>query len=789
MISFQKDIWSPTIEGAKETVVKAESSKKTKALTEKFREDNLDQHKRNLPAVCYMATFEESENDKGVKGCWRKQETAHLNGLVVSDFDHLDENPGTLFSLWQTMLDLKQEGILKVFVTPSGRGIKVVSKWRKEWGNLAENQVQIARMLDMERYLDASGKDASRTAFVPMRSDVLYEDEEVYTYFDPECDEIYGDAYRRGDSGITEKKEEAILQPSEKEALPQRGSGEGAFSEREQAIIKALNAFYGKELGEGKKHPTFCQQTSQWLCWLLENNPERAIALAYQLDYVKNWKPQPGEVEDLINTAAKKKLLKSTPPALKEILEKAGIDKEETQETDGEEGLPFEEWAKQIRGLFDVYPCVREICEPHPQRLWPFLLFASAALLGTDMTLCWYYFYDQPEKPRRLNYNVLGIGDPASGKGALVRIAGLLTEPIVQSDQLANDAINAWKEDQRSKGANKDKPAKPKAVVRLHGPRTSNNVFINDMMNAWTEVDGERIQMHMLTIDTEALNSIKMQKGGSWIDRQVMEIKSWSNEKDSQQYANLDSVTGFFNVYWNLVRTCTPMALKSLANERNFGSGWPTRVSAIPIPGTGFKMIELRRYNQKAIDADETLKQWAYRMDRRQGELPIWPLVEHAWHWTSDHMEIAAFNGDKADELLLKRIAPNTLAIAAPFVDMRHWEEREQKGTYEVDEQDKALLDLLLDIQYRTTTYWFGALARNYFEEQTKDATQYRRRTTRFEYCYMRLPEVFTTQQFSQVFGYANSNSASKTLDRLMKDKTIERTKRGEYRKRVQSLS
>ena len=783
MISFQKDIWSPTIEGTKETVVKAESSKKTKALTEKFRETGEDQHKRNLPAVCYMATFEESENDKGVKGCWRKQDKAHLNGLVVSDFDHLDENPGTLFALWQTMLDLKKEGVLKVFVTPSGRGIKVVSKWRKEWGNLAENQVQIARMLDMERYLDASGKDASRTAFVPMRSDVLYEDEEVYTYFDPECDETWGEAYRS--PSPTLPKGESL-----NDAGTPQSSGEGAsFTEREQAIIKALNAFYGKELGEGKKHPTFCQQTSQWLCWLLENNPERAIAVAYELDYVKNWKPQPGEVEDLINTAAKKKLLKSTPPALKEILEKAGIDKEETQETDGEEGLPFEEWAKQIRGLFDVYPCVREICEPHPQRLWPFLLFASAALLGTDMTLCWYYFYDQPEKPRRLNYNVLGIGDPASGKGALVRIAALLTEPLEQSDQLANDAINTWKEDQRSKGANKDKPAKPKAVVRLHGPRTSNNVFINDMMNAWTEVDGERIQMHMLTIDTEALNSIKMQKGGSWIDRQVMEIKSWSNEKDSQQYANLDSVTGFFNVYWNLVRTCTPMALKSLANERNFGSGWPTRVSAIPIPGTGFKMIELRRYNQKAIDADETLKQWAYRMDRRQGELPIWPLVEHAWYWTSDHMEIAAFNGDKADELLLKRIAPNTLAIAAPFVDMRHWEEREQKGTYEVDEQDKALLDLLLDIQYRTTTYWFGALARNYFEEQTKDATQYRRRTTRFEHCFMQLSETFTIQQFTQVFGYANNNSASKTLDRLMKDKTIERTKRGEYRKRVQSLS
>ena len=95
MISFQKNIWLPTIEGTKETVVNAESSQKTKVLTEKFRETGIDQHKRNLSSVCYMATFEESENDRGIRDRWRKQETAHLTGLVVSDFDHLEENPGS----------------------------------------------------------------------------------------------------------------------------------------------------------------------------------------------------------------------------------------------------------------------------------------------------------------------------------------------------------------------------------------------------------------------------------------------------------------------------------------------------------------------------------------------------------------------------------------------------------------------------------------------------------------------------------------------------------------------
>ena len=196
MIAFQKNICAPTTEGSKEMVVNAESSARTKALIERFRQTGEEQHKRNLASVCYMATFGESQNAKGVKDFWRKQETAHLNGLVVTDFDHVEENLLTLHARWQTMLDFKKEGILKVFVTPSGKGIKVVSKWRKEWGNLAQNQLQMARMLDMERYLDTCCKDASRAAFVPMLGDVLYEDDEVYTFFNPECDEVWGEVYR-----------------------------------------------------------------------------------------------------------------------------------------------------------------------------------------------------------------------------------------------------------------------------------------------------------------------------------------------------------------------------------------------------------------------------------------------------------------------------------------------------------------------------------------------------------------------------------------------------------------
>lgn len=563
------------------------------------------------------------------------------------------------------------------------------------------------------------------------------------------------------------------------------------FTEYDEALIAGLNEFYGESLPSGKRHPRFTEETSHWLCWICDNDPEKAIAMALRLDWVKDWNPNAGEVEDLVQTASKKKLLTRCPKALKEIIDKvdAKFKTGNVSSNTPDNDLPFDNWTERIRKLFDKVPCLREVCEPHPKRLWVFLFFAAAALMGTLMTLCWYKFYDRPEKRRRLNYNVLGIGDPASGKNALERIVELFCEPIALADKLVNDTINAWKEEQRMKGVNKDKSAKPKGIVRMHGARTANGVFINDMVNAWTEVGGERMQMHLLTVDTEALNNIKMGKGGQWIDKSVMEIKAWNNETDSQQYGNIDSVTGFFQVFWNLVRTCTPSALALMCNDRNFGTGYPTRLSAIPVPGTGFQMMELRTESPKALEADETLRQWAYKLDKRQGELPLWPLVVQCWNWTNDHMEIAAFNNDKADELLLKRIAQTSLCIVAPWVDLHHWDDREKTGTYEIDEVDKELMDLVLDIQYRTQHHYFGELARKYFDEQQKEATIFCRRTTRYEQCFQKLPDSFTTAQFTATFGFVNTQSANKALNRFLQDNSIERVRRGFYKKRVQSIS
>lgn len=559
------------------------------------------------------------------------------------------------------------------------------------------------------------------------------------------------------------------------------------FSPEEEAFIKVLNEHYGPNLPPHTKHDTFQTETSHWLCYFNDNDAQKAIRMAYRLDWVQNWHPEPGEVEDLCKSAAKKKLLSRYPKALKELMDRAGINLEQTtavsKDSDPLAVLPFDHWCDQIEQFFDVYPCLREVCEPHPRRLWPFLLFASAAMMGACMTLCYYKFYANKSARTRLTYIILGVGDPTSGKGTLTRLMELLLAPILESDAIADEATNQWKEKFDATASNKEHETRQKIYNRFFGPRASNGEFIRSMINNKAIVDGEEMPLGCVTVDTEKDNCINMSRSGGWQNRDIMVLKSFHTEFDSQHYQNKQSVSGRFRVVWVQVESCTPPTLKRLVNERNVNSGLDTRMGTIPMGKPDFDMMPLDSNEDSLLAYNETLRQWAYRLDQRRGELPIWPLVEHVHEWCDERRAIAEFNNDQADWLLIKRVPYYGINVSAPYIDMRHWEEREKTGTYVIDDTDRALCDLVLDIQYRTQHFWYYELHRMYYDNQLKEAAQQRRRTNKFVECFRQLPQEFTTEQFAQTFGYANNRAGQKTLQRLEEDKAIQHIMRGHYRK------
>lgn len=763
----------------------------------------ITQQKQSLPAVIpTVSHFDESKDRWGRTGLWRVQQYGYLSGLAVVDGDHVPD-VGNRIEEWLRRSDFKDLGILWIFITPSGEGVKICFKAREEWGNLQDNAYQMAETLGILDYADSQTKNSDHAHFIPKMSDVKYIDwQQLFAYENPAYEARYGEAYRRGESEPTKprwqeleqkRREARKQQPHENPPATTAQQQAPVLTEREEAIVKALDERYGESLPIGRRHETWLGETAPWLLLLTDNNAEKTLAMGRKLSYVKNWTDQtPLELENCVETVQKKPRLHRRPKALCELLEHADIDMDDAatpaHDANPMNDLPFDRWCNEIESLFDIYPCLREVCEPHPRRLWPFLLFASAAMMGTCMTLCYYKFYANKSARTRLTYIILGVGDPTSGKGTLTRLMELLLAPILESDAVADEATNQWKEKFDATASNKEHEMRQRIYNRFFGPRASNGEFIRSMINNKAVVDGEEMPIGCVTVDSEKDNSINMSRSGGWQNRDIMVLKSFHTEFDSQHYQNKQSVSGRFRVVWQQIETCTPPTLKRLVNERNVNSGLDTRMGTIPMGKPDYDMMPLESNEEKLVGYNDTLKQWAYRLDQRRGELPIWPLVEHVHKWCDERRAIAEFNDDQADWLLIKRCPYYGINISAPYIDMRHWEEREKTDTYVIDDIDRRLCDLVLDIQYKTQLFWYYPLHRMYYDNQLRDAAQQRRRTNKFMECFRQLPEEFTTEKFAQVFGYANNRAGQKTLQRLEEDKAIRRTSRGHYKKLVSEL-
>lgn len=739
-----------------------------------------DDLKKTLPVFTFCCTgFDEVKyQPKAKKGEAQKEprlvrrrqlKGCHLNGLVMLDIDHV-ENPVEIWEQLARNHELMCRVVL-VHITSSGRGIRIVFKAEKADGNLADNQIVFAQAIGYKA--DRSCIDASRNSFAPKESDILFVDEEqLFTYYDEEYDKLYTPAYREG-------KTEPLHHSFDAEDKADGGhpAVPASLTFKGRPYGDIIDHWWQRQGGvpqEGERNVRLYQLATN-LRAICDNNQELLLQVMPRLGLEEQ------ELERIVESACKEPV-KGISKTMQEILngEASKPPGQETATATQPSSLEAQLWAwgKEIEAMMQDFPELRDVCKGLKQNQYTAALFVSGGLMMTLMTRCTYRFYHRPEELRRLNNSTLIIGDPASGKSFATRLYKLLAAPIAEADQAGKDAINAYRELMKTKGANKDKPKKPKVVIRIHPARTSNAQFIQDMVNAVEVVDGKEMQLHMLTFDTELDNTLTLQRGGAYIDKQALELKAFHNEEDGQFYANLDSVMQNFYVIWNFIYTGTPLALKKKVNEQNFGSGLATRLTCIPLPATNFEM--LARQDNADLESDERLREWAYRLDKVKGELTLGKIVDELYDWTSRRMMDAKDNDSRADEMLLKRCAYHGLNFAAPFIVMRHWQQLHQDGQYwcgefDTDDTDWRLAELIVNIQYACQRHYFGAMAEAYFDNKLKDASVNTQRRQKTYEGFQRLPEVFTVEDVVRCFGLDNASAAYVKVKRLMDDHVVEK--------------
>jgi hypothetical protein len=793
---------------AKEAWAKKSDAEKLLAFAQEVKE--------NLPAFIFCCReFDATETASGNPFRHRRLADCHLNGLFMLDIDHV-ENP---MQIWYKLRDDQElmKRIALVHITSSKEGIRIVGLADISLGNLADNQIVLAQKLGYKA--DDSCIDATRNSFAPKEEDILFINEELlFDYYNEDFDKRYTQLYR-------EKKTQPLYHEfasgceknnsgtdfADLHGLSCKTMDEDAEKNpcnpcnpcqkttwRGYDIQSIIDARYADKLPcaeDSNRHKESLKLATDLLL-MLDGDKQKVQRIVEAQSWVQEIIEERDEdVEQTIESAAscvkekEKKYASSMPSkAMQEAVKTvSGRSYQEIIKNlefrDGCANAPsqfsnlnsqLESWGSEIEALFPEFPLLRDVCAGLKRSQYPAAVFTAGGSLMTLMTRCWYRFYHRAYQDRRLNCSLYIIGHPASNKSMADDICEALIAPIEASDKAGKAALNRYKKDTKKKAANKEGKDKPEGIIRIHPSRTSNGQLIEDMINAKEIVDGKEMQLHMFTFDTELDNSITLQSGGSWINKQAMELKAFHNEKDGQMYQNSDSPVDEFRVTWNYIYSGTPIALKKKVNERNFGSGLSTRLTVIPMPKTNYEMIGYEEEETVDWERLERMKTWAFKLDSRAGQLPVKPLVRKLYDWTSSRMADCAEDDSEANELMLKRVPYHALNYSVPFIDMRHFENLHQEGkywegTYEVDETDWKLCELMARIQYATQQHFFGVMAEKYFDDMNNDVqiTGKRHQQKSIE-GYNRLPEVFTVDDVCKSFGYKTDATACSKIKRLI---------------------
>lgn len=114
----------------------------------------------------------------------RRLNGIHLSGLFMFDADHLPMSPREVFE--RTQVPGFPWRLRLAHDTSSGEGLRLVCEARPELGNIADNQICLARELGLMGMVGTTGKpvvddsciDASRISYAPRRQDIYFIDEE-----------------------------------------------------------------------------------------------------------------------------------------------------------------------------------------------------------------------------------------------------------------------------------------------------------------------------------------------------------------------------------------------------------------------------------------------------------------------------------------------------------------------------------------------------------------------------------------------------------------------------------
>ena len=367
------------------------------------RLEEAKNEKDSLPGILYqtkevLQTVGDKKYNKGRLGHWRLQSQCVLNGLVMCDYDHV-ENPKEKWEEVVKKLSSEEvKPILLAFVTPGGEGFKTVSIADINY-NLVDNQKKLAKMFGLTAKIDKGAHDSSRLSYIPKWDDILYIDEErLFSYDNPLYDEKYGKQYREGNSqGTLDFAEDAAGEGDQIAGVEELG--EISLDENEDGvycyhgvpykeILEKWNELKGGRPGKGDRHQRMLELGGE-LRRIVDNRAANVFWMMQQMDFYEDFVNE-GRVKELQNMAedvCKFRPRGEASDELKATCEALGI--KITKKDTVQNNLPYDDWADRLvqipLGCYE--PAIAHIDNP---RVKPGGVISASGMYSVLLTRCDY---------------------------------------------------------------------------------------------------------------------------------------------------------------------------------------------------------------------------------------------------------------------------------------------------------------------------------------------------------------------------------------------------------------
>ena len=769
--------------------------------------DAKAKEKKKLPLFIFMAGNIAPSKRGNVEGCWRKAAAITLNGLVMADFDGMDDP--VLFAGNLTEDFYQSHGILLVHVTPSHHGLRFVFKADAARGNIADNQAWLAGELSLP--LDGVCKDSSRGSFAFHKSMLVYLNDEIFDYEDKSFDEKFGDAYRLGDSSARvhnnrsgsaahhegggaadgQSADEASELPAKTVQVecPTNEQGDLLYKGVPyKVIIAELEDACGGKPEVGERNSYYYEMARQDIRYICDFN--RDLMLRVMPDYGLPEQERRSAIDSALGTKrwrVSNRLLR--------ILRNHGLLRQQFRADDGtEDGAQFdhEKWFKTFKPYFTGpwLPVVR--CLDDNVKLAGML--AAGAMFGTYLSpVKLLNFYDGEDY--RLSFMVYIIGQAASGKGVFVAMNKLIMEPLRILDEQGRKWEERYEEDKAMRSTS-TKNQKEAAMQIQHFPirvlpgTLSNAKRYKRMKDAVTMINGEEVHLHCYIFESELSSKLRSEQG-TWAGAQDLDCKSFSNESAGNDYGNAQATNGLIEVNLNQVITGTHDAMNRKITSRNCLDGLATRLILFEMPDSSFKMIPKNRQRRtpdeqhflRTLGTDLLKCQAAVDLEKKVSVPKAWQHVfgkrtsisDALYQWGWDEADRCLDNHDLCADYFRRRapiIAARYAVVDAILRDREHFA---NTGNLTIKFQSVLLAYHLATYIQETQMHFFGGMINDAMESSESKVKPSVKRKSKNNTLFDGLPKKFTIEQLASNF--PNIDAARVCLSRWKTKGLVKKSK------------